>query len=112
MFSMLRKKDGAFIDGCAKMFDSYEQALDILEDKSIDADSVLHLYWIYGHNNQLVAEAERGLITWAMDSWHITEFGWSGGEFKCPLCGTMFGKNLKGQLPFALVREHLVQKHH
>ena len=32
--------------------------------------------------------------------------GWLKGEWKCPHCGTMIGRNLKGQIPFALVEEH------
>lgn len=32
--------------------------------------------------------------------------GWLKGEWKCPQCGTMIGKNLRGAQPFALAREH------
>jgi hypothetical protein len=34
-------------------------------------------------------------------------FGWQdNGEYNCP-CGTMLGKNLLGERPFSLVREHV-----
>lgn len=32
--------------------------------------------------------------------------GWLNGEWKCPSCGTMIGKNLKNESPHALVAEH------
>jgi len=32
--------------------------------------------------------------------------GWLNGEWKCPLCQTMIGKNLRGESPFALVHQH------
>jgi hypothetical protein len=34
--------------------------------------------------------------------------GWStAGDFYCPLCHTIIGKNLKGELPFYWVSVHL-----
>ena len=34
--------------------------------------------------------------------------GWQeNGEYRCT-CGTIFGKNLNGESPFALVKEHIV----
>lgn len=33
--------------------------------------------------------------------------GWFNGEWTCACCGTMIGKNLKGESPFALVRIHV-----
>ena len=34
--------------------------------------------------------------------------GWdANGEWRCPVCGTMIGKNLLGEKPFGLVREHI-----
>ena len=109
MFSMLRQKDGAFVDGCAKMFDNFEQAVDVLEDKSIDADSTLCLYWIWGENNVLVAAADRGLATWILEPAKLIKHGWYKGEWKCPLCNHQFGKNLKGEQPFLLVGQHIAQ---
>lgn len=36
-------------------------------------------------------------------------YGWNEhGEYHCP-CGTQFGKNLKGESPFALVAQHVRQ---
>ena len=32
--------------------------------------------------------------------------GWFNGEWTCACCGTMIGKNLKGESPFALARIH------
>ena len=32
--------------------------------------------------------------------------GWENGEWTCPLCERTFGKNLNGQQPFALARQH------
>ncbi len=32
--------------------------------------------------------------------------GWLNGEWKCPRCLTMIGRNLKGETPVALVRRH------
>jgi len=32
--------------------------------------------------------------------------GWLKGEWKCPRCGTMIGRNLRGQIPFAFVEQH------
>lgn len=32
--------------------------------------------------------------------------GWLNGEWKCPKCGTMIGKNLKGESPHGLVNQH------
>lgn len=38
------------------------------------------------------------------------EFGWNpNGEWQCRLCGTIIGKNLNGDKPFALAREHANQ---
>lgn len=30
----------------------------------------------------------------------------NNGEWRCPGCGTIIGKNLRGQQPFALVEQH------
>lgn len=35
------------------------------------------------------------------------EGGWLNGEWKCPKCKTMLGKNLKNESPFALVQQHV-----
>jgi len=32
--------------------------------------------------------------------------GWLKGEWKCPRCGTIIGRNLRGQIPWAPVAEH------
>jgi len=32
--------------------------------------------------------------------------GWLNGTWKCPNCQTIIGRNLKNQIPFALVEEH------
>jgi len=32
--------------------------------------------------------------------------GWSNGEWTCPHCARMFGKNLLGESPFFLARQH------
>lgn len=32
--------------------------------------------------------------------------GWLNGEWKCKKCGTIIGKNLRGEPPFALAAEH------
>lgn len=32
--------------------------------------------------------------------------GWLNGEWKCPKCKTMIGKNLNGDIPFGLVNQH------
>ena len=32
--------------------------------------------------------------------------GWERGEWTCAECGTMIGKNLNGDGPYALAREH------
>jgi rubredoxin len=34
------------------------------------------------------------------------EKGWLKGQWKCPKCSTIIGKNLKNQVPFAVVEEH------
>lgn len=37
----------------------------------------------------------------------IYKSGWDkGGEWTCPLCGRMLGKNLHGESPFQLARKH------
>ncbi len=37
----------------------------------------------------------------------IRYIGWhTSGEYQCPHCGTIFGCNLKGEKPFALVAQH------
>jgi hypothetical protein len=33
-------------------------------------------------------------------------YGWLNGEWKCPVCNLMIGKNLNGKIPFGLVSEH------
>lgn len=33
--------------------------------------------------------------------------GWYKGEWTCACCGTMIGKNLKNEPPFALARIHV-----
>ena len=39
---------------------------------------------------------------------HSEHVGWSkSGEFYCPLCSTIIGKNLLGERPFFLATEHL-----
>lgn len=38
--------------------------------------------------------------------------GWqSNGEWRCPICPTQIGKNLLGDMPFALARQHIEDKH-
>ena len=32
--------------------------------------------------------------------------GWLNGEWKCPKCQTIIGKNLLSQIPFASVQKH------
>jgi len=61
------------------------------------------------------AELER-MSTSAWDGLHPSRrsqnVGWStSGEFECPYCGTSIGKNLKGESPHALAREHLEEEH-
>lgn len=41
--------------------------------------------------------------TYANQVYHA---GWENDEWTCPLCETMFGKNLNGDKPFLLSREH------
>jgi hypothetical protein len=37
----------------------------------------------------------------------IYNAGWSpDGEWTCCICGRMYGKNLKGESPYLLAREH------
>lgn len=36
----------------------------------------------------------------------LRNVGWNRGEWCCAKCGTMIGKNLKGESPFALVHIH------
>jgi hypothetical protein len=38
--------------------------------------------------------------------------GWYKGEWTCACCGTMIGKNLKGESPFALARKHSLECEH
>lgn len=32
--------------------------------------------------------------------------GWLKGEWKCSKCGTMIGRNLRGEIPFYWVEKH------
>ena len=42
-----------------------------------------------------------------MTPWNaIYSAGWENGEWTCCCCGTMIGKNLKGESPWALARTH------
>ncbi len=36
----------------------------------------------------------------------LRNVGWNRGEWCCAKCGTMIGKNLKGESPFVLVHIH------
>ncbi len=38
--------------------------------------------------------------------------GWLNGEWKCPMCGTMIGRNLRGESPYALVEQHKLKHQH
>lgn len=37
--------------------------------------------------------------------------GWYQGEWTCPHCGRMYGKNLLGESPFFLARQHSTNCH-
>jgi len=36
----------------------------------------------------------------------LQQYGWKNGEYHCK-CGTMIGKNLLGESPFLLVKQHI-----
>lgn len=36
---------------------------------------------------------------------------WINGEFHCDRCKTVIGKNLNGDIPFALAKQHMETKH-
>ena len=37
-------------------------------------------------------------------------WGWRNGEWKCPHCKTIIGKNLNGEEPWGLVQTHKCQE--
>ncbi len=41
-----------------------------------------------------------------MDGLLERPIGWNGGDWYCPNCGQIYGSNLLGQKPYALVCEH------
>lgn len=61
---------------------------------------------------QLASFEFESMVERGVDSRQATYLsGWHSGEWTCPHCGRMFGKNLNGESPFFLARRHSTDCH-
>ncbi len=103
---MWRIEDKLSGAGETPKLDKYDDVVGYMRSQCSE-NHPLCLWWVYGGHNVKVCEVSRLSPVPSVDYGKLCDLGWSNsGEYKCPLCGTTFGKNLNGDKPFALVSKH------